>query len=513
MAHWSEPRRASGILLHPTSLPGHFGVGDVGAGADHFLHFLARAGQALWQVLPLTPTGYGDSPYAAPSAFAGNPLLVDLQRLLDDRLLVAADVAELRTLPTDRADFTRLIPLRTQALRAAYARLGEGGAPQRASLAAFRHANAGWLEDFVLFTALREAHGTPWTEWPAALRDRDADELVRVRTELHDELAYHAFVQLLFAEHWADLRARAARLGIRIMGDIPIFVAHDSVDVWANRQLFKLEPAGWPRVVAGVPPDYFSATGQLWGNPLYDWDALAAVGYGWWIDRFRHMLGNVDLIRIDHFRGFQAAWEVPAGATTAIGGTWVAGPGIRLFQAVDAALGGVVPVVAEDLGLITDEVHALLRATGYPGMKVLQFAFGDGVGRPNPYLPHGYRDPNYVVYTGTHDNDTTRGWYRSAPPDQRQYVQQYIGRPADTADAEIVWDVIRLALASVADTSVVPLQDVLCLGSAARMNTPGAAEGNWSWRVRGEELTPEGADRLAALTHLYGRSSGAPRYP
>lgn len=503
--------RASGVLLHPTSLPGPFGIGDLGAGAYQLLDFLARADQTLWQVLPLTPTGYGNSPYAAPSAFAGNPLLVDLQPLLDQGLLFEPEVAGLRSLPTDRVAFEALIGLKRQALEAAHRRFRrDRGSHQWQQFTSFGEANAHWLDDFALFTALRESLARAWTEWPPEQRAGEPHARARARSELATAVEYHAFVQFQFSQQWQALRARAADLGVRVIGDIPIFVAHDSADVWAHQELFKLDRAGQPTVMAGVPPDYFSATGQLWGNPLYDWDVLARSGYAWWIDRFRHLLDKVDVVRIDHFRGFEAAWEVPAGAATAIEGAWIKGPGIELFQAVDGALGGAVPVVAEDLGLITDEVRALLRATGYPGMKVLQFAFGDGPGQPNPYLPHGYRDPNCVVYSGTHDNDTTRGWYTSASPAERAYVRSYLGKDgspvAGGVDRDIPWDLVRLAFASVADWAIVPLQDVLGLGSEARMNTPGAAEGNWEWRVAAEELTSERADQLADLARVYGRA-------
>jgi 4-alpha-glucanotransferase len=499
--------RASGLLLHPTSLPGAFGVGDLGPGAFGFLAFLEAAGQTLWQVLPLAPTGYGNSPYAAPSAFAGNPLLVACGPLLESGWLDEDDVRELRALPAERVDFARLVPLKQAVLRTAHRRFLERAAPeQRDAFEAFKAAEADWLDDHALFMALRDERGGPWTEWESPLRDRQPAALARARAAHADAVGRHAFAQYLFFDQWRALRGRAHALGIRIVGDIPIFVAHDSVDVWAHRDLFKLDADGRPRVVAGVPPDYFSATGQLWGNPLYDWDVLARRDYGWWIARFRHLLELVDVVRVDHFRGFQAAWEVPASATTAVDGAWVPGPGAGVFRAVDAALGGSVPVVAEDLGLITDDVRELVRATGYPGMKVLQFAFGGE--SDHPYLPHAYRDPNCVVYTGTHDNDTTRGWFASASDHERDLVRAYVATDA----TDVAWDLIRLALASVADTAIVPLQDVLDLGSEARMNLPGAAEGNWEWRVRSEQLTSAVAERLARLARVYGRAK-RPGYP
>ncbi|MDQ6669909.1 MAG: 4-alpha-glucanotransferase [Chloroflexota bacterium] len=491
-------RRRGGVLLHPTSLPSRFGIGDLGPAAFDFLQFLSHACQSVWQVLPLGPTGYGDSPYASPSAFAGNPLLISPQPLLDAGWLLEEELVGLADLPADSVDYARLVPLKSHLLRVAFERARDLARPR---LESFRQEQAAWLEDFALFSALKEASGGAWTDWEPGLRGRTTNALAQARRELADPVEYVVFCQLIFAEQWAALRAEARRLGIAIVGDLPVFVAHDSADVWANQHLFKLDDAGQPIVVAGVPPDYFSATGQLWGNPLYDWDAMASEGYGWWIARFRHLLRLVDLVRIDHFRGFEAAWEVPAGAATAVGGAWVKGPGRRAFQAVRQGLGGgQPPVIAEDLGLITDEVRALLKATGFPGMKVLQFAFG---GRAdNPYLPHNYSDPNCVVYTGTHDNDSTRGWYASAPDSERTSAQRYLG----TDGSQIAQDLIRLALSSTANTAIVPLQDVLDLGSEARMNTPGVAESNWAWRVQADQLAPQHAARLADLTTIYGRS-------
>ena len=495
------PTRQSGVLLHPTSLPSRFGIGDLGPAAYAFLEYLARGRQALWQVLPLGPTGYGNSPYAAPSAFAGNPLLVAPEPLLEQGLVTWDEVSHLAKLPAERVDYGRAVPLKGDLLEAAVRRAFERHADDLlAHFAAFREQEAGWLDDYVLFAAIAESCGGQlWTEWDPPLRDRDPQALAHARDSLDERIRYYAFGQFLFFEQWRALRARAHALGIRIIGDIPIFVAHDSADVWANRGLFKLDERGLPVVVAGVPPDYFSATGQLWGNPLYDWEAMARDGHRWWIARFRHLLGLVDVVRIDHFRGFESAWEVPTPATTAVGGAWVPGPGAAVFRAVDEALGGVVPVIAEDLGMITDAVRALLAQLGYPGMKVLQFAFGGGT--DNLYLPHNYRDPNCVVYTGTHDNDTTRGWSAQRGEDERHFLLSYLGRDG----SEVAYDLIRLALGSVADTAIIPLQDILDLGSEARMNTPGAADGNWEWRARPEHLDPARIQRLAELTSVYGR--------
>ncbi len=484
------------MLLHPTSLPGRCGIGDLGPAASDFLDFLARARQTLWQVLPLGPTGFGDSPYASPSAFAGNPLLISPEALQQHGLIKAQDLEPLEQLPDEKVDFGQLHTLKRAILETAFrnkpAELAE-------RIQAFRRAQSAWLDDFAIFAALTERQG-PWTTWDPPLRDHHPEAVDAARRELEEQVEFHTFCQYLFFEQWGALQARANSLGIAVIGDIPIFVAQDSADVWAHPHLFKLDEQGQPRVMAGVPPDYFSATGQLWGNPLYDWQAMAHEGYAWWIARFRHLLELVDVIRVDHFRGFQAAWEVPSGATTAVDGTWVEGPGKAVFEAVDEALGGHVPVIAEDLGLITDEVRALLRDTGFPGMKVLQFAFGGDT--DNPYLPFNYPDPNCVVYTGTHDNDTTRGWFTSAPDNERAGVLRYLGCDAP----DVAFELMRLALASTAHTAIVPLQDVLGLGSEARMNTPGATGSSWSWRVRADQLDPACADRLATLTETYGRS-------
>jgi 4-alpha-glucanotransferase len=489
-------RRRSGVLLHPTSLPSRYGIGDLGPAASEFLDFLARARQTLWQVLPLGPTGFGDSPYASPSAFAGNPLLISPEILVHDGLLTEQDLAPLQALSAESVDFGQLLPLKRSLLTTAFR---NKPAELTERIQAFRRAQSAWLDDFAIFAALTERYGS-WTTWDPELRQHQPQAVEQARQELQQEREFHTFCQYLFFEQWGALRARANSLGIAIVGDIPIFVAHDSADVWAHPHLFKLDPQGQPRVVAGVPPDYFSATGQLCGNPLYDWDAMAREYYAWWTARFKHLLELVDVIRVDHFRGFQAAWEVPAGAATAVKGSWVEGPGKAVFEAVDEALGGHVPVIAEDLGLITEEVRVLLDETGFPGMKVLQFAFGGDT--DNPYLPFNFRDPNCVVYTGTHDNDTTRGWFTSASTRERAGVLSYLG--SDGSD--IALDLMRLALASTANTAIVPLQDVLGLGSEARMNTPGATGSSWTWRVRTDQLDPACADRLAALTDTYGRS-------
>lgn len=493
------PARASGLLLHPSSLPGGHGIGDLGPEAYRFVDFLVEAGQGLWQVMPLGPPGFGASPYAARSAFAGNPLLVSLDRLVEQGLLTPEEVAAAPADDPERVDFPRVEAFKLARLRRAFHRLPGQGA---AALAAFRATHAGWLEDYALFMALRDAHGgAVWTAWEPTLVRREPAALARARQELAGEIAFHAFVQWLFFEQWDALRRYAHARGVHIIGDLPIFVAHDSADVWAHQEIFDLDARGEPVTVAGVPPDAFSATGQRWGNPVYRWEVLRARGFDWWVARFRAMLATVDIVRIDHFRGFQAAWHIPAEEATAEHGTWVEVPGRELFAAVHAAL-APFPVIAEDLGLITPEVHALRRELGFPGMKVLQFAFGGDA--DNPYLPHNH-EPHSAVYTGTHDNDTTVGWYAALDERTRDHVRRYLA--VDGHD--IAWDFIRAALASVARIAVIPVQDVLALGSEARMNEPGRPHGNWEWRLRPGQLTAAHAARLRELSELYGRRGAA----
>lgn len=506
--------RASGLLLHPTSLPGRYGVGDLGPEAYRWVDFLAAGRQKLWQVLPLGPTGYGDSPYQCFSAFAGNPLLIGPDLLLEDGLLAADDLADLPDFPADRVDYGPVIEYKDRLWARAFAAFRRGDAARaelRQSFEAFCTAHAAWLDDFALFMALKEAHGgAVWNTWEGALARREPTALARARKTLADSVAAHRFRQFLFFRQWRPLKAYANERGIRIIGDIPIFVAYDSAEVWARPELFHLDEEGRPTVVAGVPPDYFSATGQLWGNPLYRWEALKASGYQWWIERIRATLGMVDIIRLDHFRGFEAYWEIPAGNPTAEIGRWVKGPGADFFQAVQRALHGAtaanrarLPLIAEDLGVVTPEVVALREQFNLPGMKVLQFAFAADAA--DPFLPHNY-PRNCVVYSGTHDNDTTRGWYQTASEHERDFCRRYRGRDG----GDVAWDFIRLAWASVADMAVAPLQDVLSLGSEARMNLPGRASGNWGWRFHADQLHEAVRDRLAELTRLYGREGGEP---
>jgi 4-alpha-glucanotransferase len=492
----SSDMRAAGILLHPTSLPGPDGVGDLGPAAYRFVDWLARARQGIWQVLPLGPTGGDNSPYAAASAFAGNPLLVSLERLRDLGI-GPGPVADEPVVA--QADFDRVRRDKLARLRRAWQEFAKRG--DRVEQMEAQRADNPWLGDYALFAAIKDVQrGRAWTTWPEELRRRDPDALRRFHEEHRDVVGFHGFLQHAFGEQWAELKRYANGRGVRLMGDVPIFVAHDSADVWARSELFRLDAQGRPTEVAGVPPDYFSPTGQLWGNPLYRWDAMAGDGYAWWAERFRRLLSQVDLARIDHFRGFVAHWTVPAAEKTAIKGHWEPAPGAELFRAVERALGEELPFVAEDLGTITPDVEAVRAELTYPGMKVLHFAFGSD--NANPYLPHTYQR-DCVVYSGTHDNDTSVGWYKSLDEPMRHRVRHYLG----VSGQDIAWDLIRAALASVADTAIVPLQDVLSLGSEARMNVPGQPLGNWAWRFLPGQLDSFAADRLGALTCVYARES------
>lgn len=491
--------RSSGILLHPTSLPGRFGIGDLGNEAYQFVDFLVGAGQKLWQIMPLGPTGYGDSPYQSFSSFAGNPLLISPELLAEEGLLSQSDLDTVPDFPEGRVDYGPVIAFKQALLRRAYERFQAQAAPtRRAAFRAFCRRHAAWLDDFALFMALKEAHrGTVWSSWEKDIASRQPEALQAWTQKLADSIEAHKFAQYLFFTQWLALKDYANAFGIRIIGDIPIFVAYDSADVWAHPELFYLDENGQPTVVAGVPPDFFSETGQLWGNPLYRWEVLAQDGYAWWIERVRATLRLVDIIRLDHFRGFEGYWEVPFGEPTAVKGRWVKGPGAALFQALQDAL-GPLPIIAEDLGVITPEVEAIRDQFDFPGMKVLQFAFATTPA--DPFLPHNFLR-NCVVYTGTHDNDTTLGWFQTAPPAERAFALKYTGSTGE----EFNWDLIRLALASVADTAIIPLQDVLGIGSEGRMNLPGRASGNWAWRYLPGSLTPEIQERLRELTEIYGR--------
>jgi 4-alpha-glucanotransferase len=475
-------------------------MGDLGAAAYAWVEALGRARQQWWQVLPLGPTGYGDSPYQCFSAFAGNPYLVSPDLLLKDGLIRQADLAGLAFAP-GQVDYGPVIQFKTRLLGQAWVNYKAGYAPAlRGEFDGFCQAEASWLDDYALFMALKDAHGgASWLEWEMDLVRREPASLARAAKQLEDAAGLHKFRQFLFFRQWRALKGFANARGVKLIGDIPIFVSSDSADVWANPESFYLDERRRPTVVAGVPPDYFSATGQLWGNPLYNWEALRHTQYAWWTARLRAILSQVDVVRVDHFRGFEAYWEVQAGQPTAQIGRWVKGPGADLFEKIGATLGANLPIIAEDLGIITPEVDALREKLGFPGMRILQFAFsGDPYDR---YLPHMYEN-NTVVYTGTHDNDTTLGWYATATDKERDQVRCYVARDG----SDIGWDMIRLAWSSVANLAVAPLQDVLSLGAEARMNTPGRAAGNWGWRYQEWQLTEGVLDRLGDLTERYGRA-------
>jgi 4-alpha-glucanotransferase len=503
--------RSSGILLHPTSLPGPFGVGDLGPEAYAFADFLRDSGQSLWQVLPLGPTGYGDSPYACYSAFAGNTLLISPEQLLADGLLSRADLASAHSKTSESVDFAQAHALKNELLRKAYEHYKRTtDTVLRSAFETFAQQYSVWLEDYALFRALKDAHdGIAWNNWELALVRRTPAALDRAREERRHEVEAQMFYQFLFFRQWFALKTYCNARGIQFVGDLPIFVAHDSADVWTNPDEFKLDKNGAPIVVAGVPPDYFSSTGQFWGNPLYNWERMLKEGFKWWIERVRATLEVVDIARVDHFRGFAACWEIPGGDKTAERGQWVAAPGRELFTAIRKAL-GELPIIAEDLGVITPDVVALRDDFGFPGMRILQFGFGGDT--KNIDLPHNYI-PNVVAYTGTHDNDTTVGWFRSVAGEGSTRTAKQIKRERtfclnylNTDGKDIHWEFIRAVFASVANTAIVPLQDVLGLGTEARMNLPNSTEGNWSWRYTQGALTSNVASRLKELTELYGRN-------
>jgi 4-alpha-glucanotransferase len=487
-------QRSSGVLVHPTSFPNKYGIGSLGKAAYDWLDWLESAGQKLWQILPLGHTGYGDSPYQSFSASAGNPLLIDLELLVSEGLLEQAVLDAVPNFPPYSVDYGWVYVWKWDALRATHAGYRDHATPtQRTSFEDFRKTNADWLEDYALFMACKGAHGgKQWTLWATDLVHREPAALEQARNELEVETELYAFVQWLFFTQWNAVKAAAHTKNIRIVGDIPIFVAHDSSDVWAKQHLFALEPDGNPSVVAGVPPDYFSETGQLWGNPHYRWNVMAQDGFAWWLERFRATLESVDVVRVDHFRGFDAYWEVPGNAENAIGGRWVKAPGFELFKAVQAKFGDL-PIIAEDLGVITPEVEALRDGFNLPGMKILQFAFyGDN---SDPFLPHNYNE-NCVVYSGTHDNDTSVGWWKSEPESVQHKVRDYL----HTDGSHIAWDLINAAWRSRAVMSIAPLQDFLELDTEARMNLPGGASGWWSWRYDSSVLRDDLAQRIKGLT-------------
>ncbi|MDD2581414.1 MAG: 4-alpha-glucanotransferase [Desulfuromonadaceae bacterium] len=489
-------RRGCGVLLHPTSLPGPGGIGSLGGDARRFVDLLADMGMSYWQMLPLTPPACGNSPYSAFSAFAGNPLLIDLEQLAAEGDLPAISYENGSN--DASVDFEAVSEMKTGLLKAAGASfLANVDAPNKQEFWDFCNSTP-WLHNYALFMALKRKYkGKSWEKWPADVALLTLEKYEKASIELGADIGIQKYIQWQFFRQWRGLRAYAAGKGISVIGDIPIFVGYDSADVWSHRELFLLNPNGKPIAVAGVPPDYFSATGQLWGNPLYDWEMMGQQKYVWWIERFQSMFELFDVIRVDHFRGFEAAWSVPAREKTAVNGTWVKAPGTVLFDAIFAAM-GKLPIIAEDLGVITPEVVALRDRYKFPGMKILQFAFDSGPS--NPYLPHNHQK-NSVVYTGTHDNDTTAGWYHSLSDTQRKRVSYYVGgRGDDTIEC-----IIRSALMSVADTAIIPLQDLIRLGSEARMNVPGTAFGNWDWRFTWDMVSHGLTANVRDQIECYGR--------
>ncbi len=493
--------RAAGILLHPTSLPGKFGIGDLGNEAYTFVNFLESAGQKLWQVFPLGPTGYGDSPYQCFSAFAGNPLLVSPEKLKEDGLLTDEDLKNIPQFDDSIIDFGEVINFKTEILHKAYQKFKSNNSDKDKDFIKFLSSNAEWLEDFALFMAAKDYHdGALWTEWDKGLVVRDKEALGEWKEKLSDGILYHKFVQFNFSKQWANIKKYANDKGIKIIGDMPIYIAYDSADLWANKNIFTVDKEGNLETVAGVPPDYFSATGQLWGNPLYKWDVMEQNDFHWWRQRIKNLLQLVDIIRIDHFRGFDAYWEVKGGAKTAENGRWIKAPGEKLFQAIQSYL-GELPIIAEDLGVITKSVEALRDKFNFPGIKILQFAFGTGM--EEKFLPHNYIR-NCVVHTGSHDNDTTKGYFDKEKNNQNdiyEHAQKYLSYYGD----DMVGELIRVAYASVADSVVIPMQDILKLGTEARMNFPGKLGGNWTWRFTWTQVPFELQFFYKDLTKLYER--------
>ncbi|MCI6689799.1 MAG: 4-alpha-glucanotransferase [Clostridiaceae bacterium] len=493
--------RYSGVLVHPTSFPSPYGIGDMGRGAHEFIDFLAMAGQHLWQVLPLGPSGNGNSPYQSYSVFAGQTLLISPELLIEKKLLTEADVHPIPEFNADRVDYDKVTTYKTSLFKKAYEHFRHTADKNLLEeYDSFQSNNQYWLDDYCLYMAGKDYHnGLPWYEWEDSLLDPTPKERASWMKLLASEIDYYRFIQFAFFSQWYELKDYANKKGIAIIGDIPIFTAPDSADVWANKELFKLDSKGHPLEVAGVPPDYFSATGQLWGNPLYDWDAMKDDGYRWWIERVRNQLDQVDYIRIDHFRGFEAYWAVPAGEETAMNGKWKKGPGEALFEAIQKALGEELPIFAEDLGIITPEVEKLRDTLGFPGMKILQFGF-DGTGE-STFLPHQLSTRNCICYTGTHDNDTTCGWYEHTSEQNKDKVRRYMNTDASS----VSWDFIRTCLGTISKYAIFPVQDLLKLGSEHRMNTPGTATGNWEFRYRSGLLDEGMAKGLKQMTELFGR--------
>ncbi len=494
--------RSSGILLHLTSLPGKYGIGDLGDGAYNFIDFLRQAGQTIWQILPFGPTGYGDSPYQATSAFAGNTLLISLDRLLENGWLNEEDIADMPEFPEHYIDYGRVIEFHNHALNIAFEKFQvKAELQQKNNFEAFCRSESNWLDDFALFSTFKDCFsGSPWMSWESKYAQRDPDTMAAAKETYSNSIQSHKFRQWLFFMQWEKIKEYAREKKVQIIGDMPLFVAHDGADIWANQHIFQLDERGYPTVVAGVPPDYFSTTGQLWGNPLFNWNVLRRQHFDWWVRRFNFALRFVDHLRIDHFRGFDSTWEIPADETTAVHGRYVRIPGVELFNTIEKEIGNPGDfMIAEDLGAMIPSVIELRDKFGIPGMKVLQFAFSDST---NTYLPHNFDTTNCVVYTGTHDNNTVLGWYMQETFDsQKDIFREYVGHDI----TEPHWDMIRIAMQSIAAMSIFPLQDVFGLGADTRMNAPGAMSNNWSWRFIQSQLTPELSARLRHMTGLFNR--------
>jgi 4-alpha-glucanotransferase len=498
--------RSSGILLHPTSFPSRFGIGDLGLEAYRFIDFLRESDQQYWQVLPLGPTGFGNSPYMCYSAMAGNPFLISPEKLCDENLLSREDFDNLPEFHLDKVNFEQVIPIKTNLLKKACQNFkAKATEIQQKEFAGFCDSKAYWLNDYALFMALKDDNnGASWYQWDKALAKRQPEAIKKAEEKLKELIFYYKFTQFQFFQQWSELKNYANMVGIDIIGDIPIYVAHDSADVWSNPEIFALDPkTGEVALMAGVPPDYFSETGQLWGNPVYNWEELEKQGFKWWIQRFEALLDYVDIIRIDHFRGFEGFWAVPQGEETAMNGEWVKASGDAFLTTLRDKL-GKLPILAEDLGIITPEVEALRDKFEFPGMKVLHFAFGSDPG--NSFLPFNV-PRNSVIYTGTHDNDTTVGWFNTANDWEKRNLSLYLGSYSPDG---IHWDLIRLALSSVANQAIIPFPDVLGLNTDARMNYPSTAQGNWEWRYRKEAIYQEMVTKLQILTNLFGRSPSRP---
>jgi len=497
--------RYGGLLLHPTSLPGKYGIGDFGPEIFKFIDLLVDANFQIWQILPLGPTGYGNSPYQSLSTYAGNPLLISPTKLEILGLLDLGEI-DIPNFPKDRVDFGKVIPFRWKILKKAFnnfTRLSRSLFGLKNRFKMFKEYHYSWLEDYSLFMSIKENNNLKsWIDWDISLKLRDKKALMEYRQEKKSQIEFHKFVQFLFFVQWEEVKSYAQQRNLKILGDLPIFVSMDSSDVWSNPDLFYLDNRGGLIYVAGVPPDYFSDTGQRWGNPIYRWDKLKNENYKWWIQRIKHTLTFVDILRIDHFRGFDAYWRIPANESTAVSGEWILGPGIDFFNKLKQSLGDPLPIIAENLGYLTPTAEELLETTGFPGMNVLQFAFieEEDLNTINPNLPHNF-NPNTVVYTGTHDNSTTLSWFKNLSKKKRKFLLEYLKSEGE----DIVGDMIRLAWSSVAKISIIPFQDLLRLGNESRMNKPGSVKGNWEWRFTWNQVSERRITEISTLSRLFGR--------